>query len=60
MVSSLRRLQAHASPGEVVLSADLYALVAADYPAARSERVEVRGRDEPVDVDVVATGQRGR
>jgi adenylate cyclase len=54
------RLQAHASPGEVVLPADLYALVGSDYPAARSERVEVRGRAEPVDVDVVATGQRGR
>src|SRR5205085_6756374 len=47
------RLQSHASPGEVVLASDLYALVAADHPRARSERVEVRGRDEPVDVDVL-------
>jgi hypothetical protein len=29
------------------------ALVAADHPDARSERVEGRGRDEPVDVDVL-------
>jgi len=47
------RLQSYASPGEVVLASDLYALVAADHPRLRSERVEVRGRDEPVDVDVL-------
>lgn len=49
------RLQSHASSGEVVLASDLYALVAADHPGARSELVEVRGRDEPVNVDVVTT-----
>jgi len=48
------RLQSYASPGEVVLAADLYGLVAADHPNVRSERVEVRGRDEPVEVNVVA------
>jgi adenylate cyclase len=53
------RLQSHASPGEVVLVADLYALVAADHPAARSERVEVRGRDEPVDVAVLTPTPAG-
>jgi adenylate cyclase len=47
------RLQSHAAPGEVVLSSELYALVAADHPGARPERVEVRGRDEPVDVNVL-------
>jgi adenylate cyclase len=47
------RLQSHASPGEVVLAADLYSLVAADYPDARSECVEVRGREAPVDVNVL-------
>jgi adenylate cyclase len=47
------RLQSHASPGEVVLASDLYALVADDHPGARSERVDVRGRDEPVDVAVL-------
>lgn len=49
------RLQSDASSGEVVLAADLYALVAADHPGARPERVDVRGRDEPVNVDVVTT-----
>ena len=47
------RLQSYASPGEVVLASELYALVAADHPGARSERIEVRGRDEFVDVDVL-------
>src|SRR4051794_12978303 len=47
------RLQSHASPGEVVLSADLYALVAAEHPGARPDRIEVRGRDQAVDVAVV-------
>jgi adenylate cyclase len=47
------RLQSFASPGEVVLASDLYALVAVDHPGARSERVEVRGREEPVVVDVL-------
>jgi len=47
------RLQSHAAPGEVVLARDLYALVADEHPVARSERIEVRGRDEPVDVAVV-------
>ncbi|MGZ4728076.1 MAG: adenylate/guanylate cyclase domain-containing protein [Acidimicrobiales bacterium] len=47
------RLQAHASPGEVVLASELYDLVATDHPGARSERVEVRGRDESVHVAVL-------
>jgi adenylate cyclase len=47
------RLQSYASPGEVVLAADLYGLVAADHPGVRSELIEVRGRDEPVEVNVV-------
>jgi len=48
------RLQSYASPGEVVLAADLYGLVAVDHPGVRSELIEVRGRDEPVEVNVVA------
>lgn len=47
------RLQSNASPGEVVLSAELYSLIAADHPDARSESVEVRGRDAPVAVAVL-------
>ncbi len=48
------RLQSHAAPGEVVLAADLYELVADEHPGARRERVDVRGRTEPVDVAVLA------
>jgi adenylate cyclase len=48
------RLQAHASPGEVVLASELYDLVAADHPGARIERIDVRGREEPVDVAVLS------
>ena len=47
------RLQSHASPGEVVLAADLYSLVSDEHPDARLERVDVRGRDEPVDIAVL-------
>ncbi len=47
------RLQGLAGPGEVVLSAELYELARARYPAARVESVEVRGRAEPVDVAVL-------
>jgi adenylate cyclase len=52
-VNTGARLQSFASPGEVVLASELYELVAADRPGARSARVEVRGRDEPVDVAVL-------
>jgi adenylate cyclase len=49
------RLQAHASPGEVVLAASLYPLVEADYPGGRYDRIAIRGRDEPVDVVVLTS-----
>lgn len=48
------RLQAHASPGEVVLSAPLYSLIEAQHPGGRPGRVAIRGRDQPVDVVVLA------
>jgi adenylate cyclase len=52
-VNVTSRLQSYASRGEVVLSSELYALVAGEHPAARHERVEVRGREQPVDIEVV-------
>ena len=52
-VNTGARLQSHAQPGQVVLSDDLYALVADRHPAAAAERITVRGRDEPVDVHVL-------
>lgn len=47
------RLQSHSSPRQVVLASDLYALVAIEHPGGRPERVDVRGRTEPVDVHVL-------
>jgi adenylate cyclase len=48
------RLQAHASPGEVVLSAPLYSLIEEQHPGGRSDRVAIRGREQPVDIVVLA------
>jgi adenylate cyclase len=59
-VNVASRLQSYAAPGEVVLVSDLYALVAAEHPGARAELVEVRGRDEPVRVEVYRPPARGR
>ncbi len=50
------RLQEHAAPGEVVLADELYRLVATERPGARSELVQVRGRDEPVPVSILTVG----
>jgi adenylate cyclase len=49
------RLQAHASPGEIVLSASLYPLIEAEYPGGRPDRVAIRGRDQQVDVVVLTS-----
>ena len=47
------RMQPHAAPGEVVLALELYELIAAEHPGARVDRIEVRGREQPVDVAVL-------
>lgn len=52
--------KAHASPGEVVLAAPLYPLVEEQHPGGRPDRVVVRGREQPVDIVVLATGASGR
>jgi adenylate cyclase len=49
------RLQAHASPGEVVLAAPLYPLIEQEHPGGRSDRVVIRGRDQAVDVVVLSS-----
>ena len=49
------RLQAHASPGEVVLAASLYPLIEAEYPGGRADRIAIRGRDQQVDVVVLTS-----
>lgn len=47
------RLQSMAAPGEVVLSSDLYELISAVNPGARTDSVQVKGRTEPVQVAVL-------
>ncbi len=49
------RLQAHASPGEVVLAATLYPLIEAEYPGGRADRIAIRGREQQVDVVVLTS-----
>jgi adenylate cyclase len=47
------RLQSFATPGRVVLSAELYDLIAPDHPDALTEVLTVKGRTEPVPVAMV-------
>ncbi len=49
------RLQAHASPGEVVLAATLYPLIEAEYPGGRADRIAIRGREQQIDVVVLTS-----
>ena len=48
------RLQAHAAPGEVVAAASLYPLIQARHLNARSDRVAIHGRDQPVEVVIMS------
>ena len=54
------RLQSFASPGQVVLSSDLYDLIAPAHPAARTDVLQVKGRTEPVEVAVLDVTARGQ
>jgi adenylate cyclase len=47
------RLQSYASPGQVVLSSELYDLIAPAHPGARMDVLQVKGRAEPVHVAVL-------
>ena len=52
-VNVAARLQSFAAVGEVVFAADVYGLVEATHPGAQRQRVEVRGREEPMDIAVL-------
>lgn len=52
-VNVAARLQSCATPGQVVLSSDLYALIAPAHPDARTSVLQVKGRAEPVHVAVL-------
>jgi adenylate cyclase len=52
-VNVAARLQSFASPGQVVLSSELYDLIAPAHPDARTDVLLVKGREEPVNVAVL-------
>jgi adenylate cyclase len=52
-VNTAARLQAQAAAGEVVISSDLHPGLSAQFSDAEHQRTEVRGRGEPIDVEVV-------
>jgi adenylate cyclase len=56
-VNTGARLQSEAAPGEVVLLGEVYDLVADAHPGATRKRVDVRGRDAPVDIAVLPCGR---
>ena len=58
-VNVAARLQSFASPGQVVLSSELYDLIASAHPGTRTELLPVKGRAEPVSVAVLGSGDRG-
>ena len=57
-VNVASRLQSSASVGQVVLAESLYALVEDEHPGATRSCVEVRGRQEAIDVAVLTPGRR--
>jgi adenylate cyclase len=47
------RLQSLAAPGQVVLSSELYDLIAAAHPGAQTDVLAVKGRTEPIQIAVL-------
>jgi adenylate cyclase len=52
-VNIAERIQADARPGELLVGDALYQAVAANYPAAKSRIISVKGKDEPITVHAV-------
>ena len=55
-VNITARLQGQAKSGEIVMSEAIYGSIAADYPGLDSQTIEVKGREQPVDIRVLRTG----
>jgi adenylate cyclase len=53
-VNTAARLQATAAPGQVVLTADIYASLSEGYPGAEARTVNVRGREAPIPIQVLS------
>jgi len=52
-VNAAARLQAEAAAGEVVISTDLHPGLTAQFPDAAHRSIEVRGKEAPIDVQIV-------
>lgn len=52
-VNVAARMQSQAAPGELLVSLDLYAVVAEEYAVAEQRALLVKGHDEPVEVRVL-------
>jgi class 3 adenylate cyclase len=46
-------LQGQAQAGEIVMSEAIYSSIAANYPGLESRTIEVKGREQPVDIRVL-------
>jgi class 3 adenylate cyclase len=47
------RIQSHAAPGELLIGEALYTSVADAYPDLERRSIEVKGKDEPIEVYVL-------
>lgn len=52
-VNTAARLQGQAQAGEIVMSEAIYSSIAANYPGLESRTIEVKGREQPVDIRVL-------
>jgi adenylate cyclase len=52
-VNTTARLQAQAKAGEVVMSEAIYGSIAAYYPGLEARTIEVKGREQPVEIRVL-------
>jgi adenylate cyclase len=56
VVNTAARLQASASPGEIVMSAEVHDAVAGRYPGAERRTLTLRGKTNPLQAYVVRLG----
>ncbi len=52
-VNTTARLQSQAKAGEIVMSEAVYGSVASRYPGLEPRTIEVKGREQPVEIRVL-------
>ena len=57
-VNTAARLQAEAQPGEIIISEELYADVASQFPDPERRSLDVKGKAEPIAARVLRTERR--